>query len=64
MDKSGTHSGLTNEFDQNVAVSPIKIGRIDVTENIFAREIIANFLRNKTSILNKLKRLINRIRIF
>lgn len=64
MDKSGTHSGLTNEFDQNVAVSPIKIGRIDVTENIFAREIIANFLRDKTSILNKLKRLINRIRIF
>jgi hypothetical protein len=64
MDKSGTHSGLTNEFDQNVAVSPINIGRIDVTENIFAREIIANFLRDKTSILNKLKRLINRIRIF
>ena len=64
MDKSGTHSGLTNEFDQNVAVSPIEIGRIDVTENIFAREIIANFLRDKTSVLNKLKRLINRIRIF
>lgn len=61
MDETGTHCTSSDSFTQGVASVPVRVARIALEQDEFAARCYASFLRNYTSFLPRVRRVMGRI---